>query len=154
MTKALELQLQHQSFQLIFRINFLYDWLVGSPCRPKNFLSRVFSNTTIQKHQLFSVSLLYGPALTSIHDYWKIIALTRQTFAGKTISLVFNMLSKFVIAFLPRNKCLLISWLQSPSAVILEPRKIACHCSYCFPIYLPWSDGTGCHDLPFLNAEF
>ena len=54
----------------------------------------------------------------------KTIALTRQTFVGKVISLLFNILTRFVIAFLPRSKCLLISWLQSPSAVILEPRKI------------------------------
>ena len=54
----------------------------------------------------------------------KTIALTRQTFVGKVISLFFNMLSRFVIAFLPRSKCLLISWLQSPSVVILEPKKI------------------------------
>ena len=54
----------------------------------------------------------------------KTIALTRQTFVGKIMSLLFNMLSRLVIAFLPKSKCLLISWLQSPSAVILEPRKI------------------------------
>ena len=59
----------------------------------------------------------------------KTIALTRWTFVGKVMSLLFNMLSRFVIAFLPRSKHLLISWLQSPSAVILEPKKIACHCS-------------------------
>ena len=55
---------------------------------------------------------------------------------------------------LPRKKRLLISWLQSPSAVILEPPKIKCVSFYCFPIYLPWSDGTRCHDLSFLNVEF
>ena len=60
---------------------------------------------------------------TSIHDYWK-KQLTRQTFVGKVISLLFYILSRLVIAFLPRSKCLLISWLQSPSAVILEPKKI------------------------------
>ena len=82
----------------------------------------------------------------------KIIALTIQAFVGKVMSLHFNILSRFVIAFLPRRKRLLISWLQSPSTVILEPKKIkVCHC---FPIYLPWSDGTGCHDLSFLNVEF
>ena len=64
------------------------------------------------------------------------------------------LLSRFVIAFLPRSKCLLISWLQSASAVILEPKKIACHCLHCFPVYLLWSDGTGCHGLWFLNVEF
>ena len=67
-----------------------------------------------------------SPTLTSIHDYWKTRALTRWTFVGKVMSLFFNMLSRLVITFLPRSKCLLISWLQSPSAVILEPRKI-CH---------------------------
>ena len=70
------------------------------------------------------LSLLYGPALTSRHDYWKTIALTRWTFVGKVMSLLFNMLSGLVITFLPRSKHLLISWLQSPSGVILEPRKI------------------------------
>ena len=71
-----------------------------------------------------ALSFPYSPTLTSIHDYWKIIALTRQTFVSKGMSLLFNMLSRFVIAFLPRRKHLLISWLQSPSAVILEPPKI------------------------------
>ena len=84
----------------------------------------------------------------------KTIALTRQTFVGKVMSLLFNMLSRFVIAFLPRSKCLLISWLQSPSAVILESQKIVSHCFHCFTISLPWSDGTRCHDLSFLNVEF
>ena len=68
--------------------------------------------------------------------------------------LLFNTLSRFLIAFLPRSKCLLISWLQSPSRVILEPKKIVCHCFHCFPIYLPGSDGTGCHDLSFLKLSF
>ena len=80
----------------------------------------------------------------------KIIALTRQTIVGKVMSLLFNMLSMFDIAFLPRRKCLLISWLHSPSAVILEPKKIkSVTVFHCFPIYLPWSDGTGCHDVRF-----
>ena len=70
------------------------------------------------------------------------------------MSLLLNMLYKFVIAFLPRRKQLLISWLQSPSAVILEPKKIVFHHFHCFPIYLPWSDGTGYHDLCFLNVGF
>ena len=71
------------------------------------------------------LSLLYAPALTSIHDYWKKpIVLTRWTFVSKEMSLLFNTLSRFVIAFLPRSKCLLISWLLSSSAVILEPKKI------------------------------
>ena len=72
----------------------------------------------------FSVlSFLYSPTLTSIHDYWKNHSLTRWTFVGKVMSLLFNMLSRLFITFLPRNKHLLISWLQSPSAVILKPPK-------------------------------
>ena len=70
------------------------------------------------------LSFLYSPTLTSIHDYWKTIALTRQTFVGKVMSLLFNMLFRFVIAFLSRSKHLLILCLQSPYSVILEPKKI------------------------------
>ena len=70
------------------------------------------------------LSLLYGPSFTSIHDYWKTTALIRWTFVGKVMSLLFNTLSRFVIAFLPKSKRLLILWLQSPSTVVLEPRKI------------------------------
>ena len=113
-------------------------------------ISRVF-NTTVQKHKFFVLSLLYGPVLTSGHGYGKIIALTVQTSVSKMMSLLSNRLSRVVIAFLPRSKCLLISWLQSSSAVILEPKKRK---SVIFPIYLPGSDGTGCHNLNFLNAEF
>ena len=68
--------------------------------------------------------LLYGSTFISVHNYWKTIPLTIWTFVGKVMSLLFNILSRFVIAFLPRRKHLLILWLQSPSAVILEPRKI------------------------------
>ena len=70
------------------------------------------------------LSFLYSSTLTSIYDYWKKHNLIRQTFVGKLTSLLFNMLSRLVITFLPRSKRLLISWLQSPSAVILEPPKI------------------------------
>ena len=92
-------------------------------------LSRIFSllNTTVQKHQFFSeLSFLYSPTLTFIHDYWKNHSFVepRWTFAGKVMSLLFNILSRLAITFLPRSKCLLISWLQSPSAGILEPKKI------------------------------
>ena len=105
------------------------DWfplgLTGLISLQSNGLSRVFSNTTVQKHQFFSTqpSLRYN---SHIHTWLlkKTIAFTIQTFVGKVTSLLFNMLSRFVIAFLPRSKRLLISWLQSPSAVILEPKKI------------------------------
>ena len=87
-------------------------------------LSRVFSNTTVQKHQLFSTQPFICPILTYVHNYWKTIALNIQTFVSKVMSLLFNTLSRFVIAFLSRSKHLLISWLQSLSTVILEPKKI------------------------------
>src|SRR5574341_1513283 len=70
------------------------------------------------------LSFLHSPTLTSIHDHWKNHTLTRWTFVGKEMSLLFNMLSRLVITFLPRSKRLLNSWLQSPSEVILEPQKI------------------------------
>ena len=85
-------------------------------------LSRVFSNTTVQKHQFFDV--LYGPTLHPYMTTGETIALTGRNFVGKVMSLLFNMLSRLVITFLPRNKCLLISCLQSLCAVILEPKKI------------------------------
>ena len=87
-------------------------------------LSRVFSNTTVQKHQFFSTQLsLYSDSHTYLTT-GKTIALTRWTFVGKLMSLIFSMLSRLVIAFNPRSKHLLISWLKSPFAVILEPPKI------------------------------
>ena len=88
-------------------------------------LSKVFSNTTVQKHQFFGAQLFFIVQLS--YPYMttgKTIALTRWTFVSKVTSLLLNMLSRLVITFLPRSKRLLILWLQSPSAVILEPRKI------------------------------
>ena len=120
-------------------------------------LWRIFSNTADQKHQFFSTQLSLW---SNSHIYtWllekKVIVLTRRTFVGKVMSLLFNMLSRLIITFLPRSKHLSISWLQSPSAVILEPPKNkVTHRLHCFPIYLPWSDGTGSNDLSFLNVEF
>ena len=106
----------------------IQDWFplgwTGWTCLQSKGLSRVFSNTTVQKHQFFcpqlSIIQLSHPYMTT----GKAIALTRWTFVCKVMSLLFNMLSRLVIAFLPRRKRLLISWLQSPSAVILEPPKI------------------------------
>ena len=101
-----------------------------------NRLSRVFSNTTVQKASIFRHSAFFTVQLS--HPYMitgKTIALTRWTFVGKVMSLIFNMVSRLVITFLPRSKRLLIPWLQSPSAVILEP---VWHCFHFFPIYFPW----------------
>ena len=107
----------------------IQDWfllgLTGLISLQPKGLSRVFSNTTVQKHQFFSSQLSLW-SNSHIHTWLleKNIALIRQTFVDKIMSLLFNILSRLVIAFLPRSKCLLISGLQSPSAVILEPRKI------------------------------
>ena len=98
-------------------------WTGWSSLQSKG-LSRVFYNTTVQKHQFFQCSAFFIIQLS--HPYMttrKPIALPRQTFVGKVMSLLFNMLSRLVINFLPRSKRLLISWLQSPSAGILEPPK-------------------------------
>ena len=87
-------------------------------------LSRVFSNTTVQKHQFFHLQLSLWSNSHPNMTTGKTIALTRRTFIGNSMSLLLNMLSRLVITFLPRSKHLLISWPQSPSAVILEPKKI------------------------------
>ena len=117
-------------------------------------LSRVLqhhsSKASILWHSAFFIVQLSHPYMTS----GKNIALIRWTFVGKVTSLLFNMLFRLVITFLPRSKCLLISWLQSSSAVIFGAPQKVCHCFHCFPIYLPWSDGAGCHDLSFLNVKF
>ena len=84
----------------------------------------------------------------------KTIALTMWAFFGKVMSLLFNMF-RFVIAFFPRSKRLLISWLESSFAVILGAQENKfCHYLHCFSIYLPWSDGIGCHDLSFWILSF
>ena len=80
--------------------------------------------------------------------------MTRWTFVGKVMSLLFNILSRWIIGFLPRRKNHLISWLQSPSAVILEPKKIKSVTPIFSPSILPFSVGTRCHDFHFLNVEF
>ena len=122
-----------------------------------NRLSRVPLQSHSSKASILWCSAFFIVQLS--HPYMttgKNIALTRQTFAGKLRSLLFNMLSRLVITFLPRSKHLLISLLQSPSSVTLEPRKKKkdSHGYHWFSIYLPWGDGPGCHDLSFLNVEF
>ena len=106
---------------------FRMDWLdlLAVQGDPKSKVSRVFSNTTVQNASILRCSAFFMVQLS--HPYMtagKTIALSRQTFVSKIMSLPFNMLSRLVIAFLPWSKCLLILWLPSPSAVILEPKKI------------------------------
>ena len=115
----------------------------------KSLIQHHSSNASILWRSAFFIVKLSHPYMTT----GKTIALIRRTFVDKVMSLLFNILSRLVITFLPRSKRLLISWLQSPSAVILEPPKVKfltvsivspsiCH------------DGTGCHDISFLNVEF
>ena len=131
-------------------ISFRMDWLdlLAVQGTLKSLLQLHSSKASILQHSAFFIVQLSHPYMTT----GKTTALTRQTFFGKVMSLLLNMLSRLVINFLPRSKRLLISWLQSPSAVILEPQKIVHLCFHCFPIYLP-HNGTRCHDLSFLNVE-
>ena len=133
-------------------ISFRMDWLdlLAVQGTLKSLLQHHSSKASILQRSPFFTVQLSHPYMTT----GKTIALTRRTLVGKVLSLLFNMLSRLVITFLPRSKCLLISWLQSPSAVILEPpQNKVWHCFHCFPFYFPWSDGTACHDLRFLNVE-
>ena len=118
-------------------------------------LSRVFSNTTVQKASILWYSAFFMVQLS--HPYMttgKTIALTICIFLGKVMCSLFNMLSRLVISFLLRSKCLLISWVQSVCRDFGAQDNKVFHCFHCFPIYLPWSDWIGCHDLCFLNIEF
>ena len=134
-------------------ISFRIDWfdLLAVQRTLKSLLQHHSSKASYLQCSAVFIIQLSHPYMTTE----KTTALTRQTFMNKGMSLLLNMLSRLVITFLPRSKRLLISWLQSPSSVNLEPPKNkVCHCFHCFPIYFPWSDGTRCHDLSFLNAEF
>ena len=117
-------------------------------------------STVLSQHHSSNASILHYSAFFMAqfsHPYMtigKTITLTRQTFVSKVMSLLSNMLSRFVIAFLPRSKHLLISWLQVTICSDWSPRKQSLCDLHCFTIYLPWSDGTKCHDLHFLNVEF
>ena len=121
--KVLEFQPQHQSFQEHpGLISFRMDWLdlLAVQGTLRSLLQHHSSKTSILQHSAFFTVQLSHPYMTT----GKTIAVIRQTFVGKVMFLLLNMLSRLVITFLPRSKCLLISWLQSQSAVISEPRKI------------------------------
>ena len=114
--------------------SFKMDWvdLPAVQGTLKSLLLYHRSKASILQHSaFFIVQLLYSYMITG-----KTIALTRRTFVGKAMSLLFNILLRLVITFIPRSKRLLISWLQALSAVRLEPQKIVSHCFHCFPIYL------------------
>ena len=131
-------------------ISFRRDWLNLLTVQEtlKSLLQHHSSKASILRCSAFFIVQLSHPYMTT----GKTIALTKWISVGKVMSLPFNMLSRLVITVLPRSKHLLISWLQSPSAVILEPKKKkVSYCFHCFPFYLPLSDGTRYHDLSFMN---
>ena len=135
--KVLEFQFQQSVLPMNIQDWFPFRWTGWISLKSKE-LSRVLQHHSLKAlilhHSAFFTIQLSHPYMTT----GKTIALTRQTFACKVMSLLFNMLCKLVTAFLPRSKRLLISRLQSPSAVILEPPKSkVSHCFHCFPIYLP-----------------
>ena len=120
------------------------DEIVGSLCSPRD--SQESSPTTqFKRINSLVLSFHYNPTPLPYMTTGKTIALTGRTFVGKVMSLLYNMLPRLVIAFLPRSKCLLISWLQSPSAVILEPPKIK---SVTVSIVSP----SVCHEVMGLDA--
>ena len=127
--------------------------MVWPPCSPKDS-QESFPTLKFKKINSLAPSFFYGPTLTSIHDYLKNHSFDYADLCWQSNVSVLNMLSRLDIAFLLRCKCFLISRLQLSSAVILEPKKIVCHCFHYFPIYLPWSNGAECHDLSFLNVEW
>ena len=132
-------------------ISFRLDWLdlLVVQGTLKSLLQHHSSKASILQHSAFFTVQISHPYMTT----GKTIALSRWTFVGKIMSLLLNMLSRLVITFLLRSKHLLISWLQSPSAVIFRPQKVKSETFHGFPIYLPWSDWTRCHDLRFMNVE-
>ena len=133
-------------------ISFRMDWLDLFAVQGtfKSLLQHHSSKASILRHSIFFIVQLSHPYMTT----GKIIALTRWTFVGKVVSLLFNMLSRWVITFLPRSRCLLISWLQPPSAVIFEPPKIkSATVSTVSPSICHEVMRTRCNDLCFLNVE-
>ena len=120
-------------------IPFRMDWvdLFAVQGTLKSLLQHHSSKASILGHSVFFIVQISHPYMTA----GKTITLMRHTFVDKIMSLLLNMLSSLVITVLPRSKRLLISWLQSPSAVILEPpQNKVWHCFHCLPIYFPWSE--------------
>ena len=132
-------------------LSFRIDWF-GLQGTLKSVLQHHSSMASILQCSTFFVVQLSHP-----YVYWKNHSFSRQTFVSRVMSMLFNIFSRLVIAFLPSSKHLLISWLQSSSSLVLES-KIRKSVTVSFPppppIYLAWNDGTGCHDPSFLNVEF
>ena len=131
-------------------ISFRMDWL--DLLAVQGTLKSLFQHHS-SKALIHQCSAFFMVQLSHHVTTGKTIALTRWIFVGNVMSLLLNILPRLVITFLPRSKRLLISWLQSPSAVILEPKKIKSVTVSTVSPSISWSDGTRCHDLSFLNVE-
>ena len=139
MAKGLELHLQHLSFQWIFRTDFLWDWLVGSPCSPRD--SQESSPAPQLKASALWCSAFFMVQLSPLYmTTGKTMALTIWIFFANIIPPLFNILCSLVIASLPRSTHLLISWQHSLSTVILEPKKIKSVTTSTFPLSI-------CHEV-------
>ena len=128
----------------------LTGWISLLSKRLKSILQHRSGKPTIFQNSAFLIVQLSHPYMTT----GKTIALTRWTFVDKVMSLLFNMLSRLVIAFLPRSKPFNFMAAVTICSDFGAQENEVCHCFHCFPIYLSWSDGTGCHDPCFLNVEF
>ena len=133
-------------------ISFRMDWLdlLAVQGTHKSLLQHHNSKASILRCSAFFIVQLSHPHMTT----GKTIALTRWTFVSKAGSLLFNVLSRLVIAFLPRVKHPLTAAAVTICSDFGAQENKVCYCFHCFPFYLPWSDGTGCHNLSFLNVEF
>ena len=151
--KVSDLQFQHQCFQHSGLISFRIDWfeLLAVQENLKNLLQHYNSKASIIWHSVFFMCQLSNLYII----IGETIASTIEAFVRKRMSSPLNMISMFVVAFFPKSKYLLMSWLQSPSTVILEPpQNKICNSFYFSPFYMLWSDETKCHDLSFFNVSF
>ena len=152
--KELELQPHHRSLQWIFKIDFLLNWPVWSPWSPRDSQE---SSPTLQFKSINTLvlSLLYGPTLTSIHDYWKNHSLEYTNLCQQSDVSAFQYAVYVCHSFASKEQ---VSFNFMAVVTICSDfgahGKKFCHCFHCFPIYLLWNDGTRCHDLHFLNVDF
>ena len=148
--KGLELQLQHQSYQWIFRVDFLLDWPVWSPWCPSHS-QESSSASQFESINTSVLCFLHGSTLTSIHDYWKNHSFEYIEHYQQNDVSAFNTVSSFVInSFQGATSFNVIAAVTISNDFGVLENKI-CHCFHCLPFYLLWSDGTGCHDFSFLN---
>ena len=133
-------------------ISYRMDWLdlLAVQGTLKSLLQHHSSKASILWHSAFYIVQLSHPYMTT----GKTIALTRWTFVGKVMSLLFNMLSKFVIAFLLEQASFNCMAAVTICSDFGAQKNNVCHCFHFFSVYLSWSEGTGCHDISFLNVEF